>query len=358
MNGVIKSHGVILTEQFVARPKISQNSNVMRNTWLLLILLTIISGCADSGSRVNGPSDERPSAVGNYPPPETSDAAAIMAKVQPLRAISSFVDRRVRDSERKYLEWADPKLGPSQNASQPAGLLDLVNARSRIEAAIKLTESRKPEEQLLMELARKLSVSLNTNEPIIDSAAAYYKNNHYRKDGMREGIAMHSKLIKAFSELKSTCAPLLAEIDRLLMIWHKQKLRDASDQADEIELLVRTMYDKATVAATIAVKTPEAELAAKLEPAATDFENALAKLKKRIESNTNVYGRFFTVLASAQMMQLEVKERLRRFKQNPPFSMDERKQLASPSGWMVPGAPIRTERTFQDLKNVYFELTF
>lgn len=330
----------------------------MRNTWLLLILLTIIAGCADSGSRANSSSDERPSPVGNNPPPDTSAAAAIMAKVQPLRAITSFVDRRVRDSERKYLEWANPKLGPSPSAKQPAGLLDLVNAQSRMEAAIKLSESRKPEEKALINLARKLSESLNTNEPIIDSAAAYYKNNLYRKDGMREGIAMHRKLINAFSELKSDCAPLLAEIDRLLMIWHKQKLNDASNQADEIELLVRTMYDKATVAATVAIETPEAELAAKLEPAATDFENALAKLKKRIESNTNVYGRFFTVLASAQMMQLEVKERLRRFKQNPPFSADERKQLASPSGWMVPGAPIRTERTFQDLKNVYFELTF
>lgn len=291
------------------------------------------------------------------PAAKTFDQAppdAIRAKIDTLRLAAEFYCKRAENAKAKFMWWTtqtehNPDLAP------PSGMLQFSNMVQRVDAAASTCEQLPPVDERLHALAKRFAAAVRSAAPVLDQA------NDAIGAGRQAELrgALKSPVIGALNGIVSGGNPLRERLDELMLIWHEKMLAKSELlPPGSIEFLCRTVFEKARKVKDAAMGADDATSVRALQPAFDNFKKADDALEGASENSQTGFERVKTFLAQSKLFSAEVRARLDRLKMHPPFNASELAQMKSSTGWMVPGAKIRTQISFDELKEIYYSLTF
>ncbi|MBK6535848.1 MAG: DUF3829 domain-containing protein [Deltaproteobacteria bacterium] len=133
------------------------------------------------------------------PPDEQVSAKLDPYITQCLNRFSSSVLR----SRRRYLSWTTAVDGPTGRERNVFGLFQVSGNPADCAAAAQRSAQMQPSLPDVEAAAQRYIAALQTVQPVIEQAHAYYSRNNYRDDQMAQGRAMHAPLMQA-SQFAST----------------------------------------------------------------------------------------------------------------------------------------------------------
>jgi hypothetical protein len=152
--------------------------------------LVCAAGFAGSGCSKKAQGSDEKSGAG----PAGAAAPALGLYVQCFNE----VEHRVHDSWKSYVEWVDPKVGPTGKEKMIDGIRQIDDYQTgkcleNIAQALAAGGTG-----TLVEPTRAYQTALTALLPIVKETKEYYEHKDYKDDGFAKGKQLHAKLIPAF----------------------------------------------------------------------------------------------------------------------------------------------------------------
>lgn len=289
------------------------------------------------------PSAEAPS---SQPSPQ-----AIQAKMNAYIGCYNSVSGRAFDSIDRYSSWVkDMEQGPTGQETLVYGLYSLhdhaiKDCKENVTAAI----AAKPKDAALDNAAQAyLNATLALNEKISE-AEPYYSRENYKDDDFAKGKAMHKPLadaMEAFAEANSVLGQALEAKNDEMMLVQLADVEKAEGKNFNYWMLSTMIHAKSAVN-VLSEDEFDVENAKKRIAA---YEESADKLTAAIKSDDSMeMVKYSTFPMTLDNYRLALKERMRRVRDNTPYSTGEKMNLNPSSGWMVKGSPYKVSHTYNKL---------
>ncbi|MBC8073277.1 MAG: YiiG family protein [Deltaproteobacteria bacterium] len=325
---------------------------------LLLLSLLPLAGCDKLVAAVNDQAQAAAQAAADASTPgggvETEDDKLGTKLDAYIDCINDF-SRSVHDAGDRYLDWVDPKTGPTGKEQNVYGIYQIRDIKTCVDGVTKAADLE-PDDPELEAAGKAFIDTLVAAEAPINEAYKYYDEKNYQDDKWAKAKELHPKIIdgmaafdvadKALRGMVATkndalqerrLATIEADMGKNLM-WHQNKLM----------IIAKHMIEFGDVAV-------EPELAldiAKFEPLLTEFEAALDeadKYSKAHKEETDSVTMYSSFVSEAQEFKKAAKELLRRKRDNTKFTKDDYERMRTgPAEW-VEGSPAKLSHEYNEL---------
>lgn len=278
-------------------------------------------------------------------------AQDLSAKTSAYIECYNAISGRAMYSIDRYRSWVkDMENGPTGKEGIVYGLYELNDyaiddCKTSIPAAV-AAEPKAPELDKAADTYLKATVALN--EKVIE-AERYYSRENYKDDGFAKGKAMHKPLVEAMQAFVAANRELSAQLE---------KQSDAAMRAQLVDIekaegkgfnywMTSTMIEAKAAADLLTQETFDVAKAQKIITAYEDSADKLTDLIKSDDSNERL--RYISLPSSLEDYRKAIKERMRRIRDNQPYSEGEQMMLNPSSGWMVDGSSYKVVSTYNSL---------
>ncbi len=262
------------------------------------------------------------------------------------------ISGRAISSINRYSSWVkDMKKGPTGKERVVYGLYGLhdhiiENCKKNVPTAI----AAEPKQAELDKAADNyLKAMLALNEKIIE-AERYYSRENYKDDNFEKGKKMHKPLVQAMEAF-------MAANDELGKQLEEQNSRAMKAQLVEIEKtagkkveywLLSTVIEAKAAVEVLSQETFDVEKAKKL---ISDYENSADNLIDQLKTNQSAKMHYLSLPMDLDNYRKALKERMRRVRDNTPYSTGDKMNLNPSTGWMVSGSPYKVTDYYNKLIN-------
>ena len=290
------------------------------------------------------------------PEPAPAPAPAPVAQTDPTAKLNVYIDcynntnERAQMAMQRYATWVkDLKVGPTGKERTVYGTYTvgdhfLANCgKPVLEAA-----AEAPALAGLDDAAKAYSAAVQTWGKTLEEADKYYSRENYKDDAMAQGKAMHADFVKNYESFdaasKAFSQALDAENDkrqaaelaavekaegRKFRFWHMSTMAAAKQMVNVIEA---DKFD---------VDTANAKLKA--------FEDAMGGLEAYAKQPGADMPLVYTLNHEMETLLVTAKQRIRRVRDNTPYSAGEKMNLSGSGAWMVDGSPARLIKDYNSL---------
>lgn len=257
---------------------------------------------------------------------------------------------RAIDSINRYQSWVkDMEKGPTGKEKHVYGLYELhdheiAKCKEIVPPAIALQPASESLDKVAQAYLDKL---LALNEKVIE-ANKYYDRENYKDDGFAKGKEMHGPLAAAMKEFLTAEEAFSAALDEENDGALKAQLAEmeAAGQKNLDYWTLSTVIKAKEVSKVMSEETFDVEAAAKLVSA---YEDSADGLNKYASEHKDEWAKADPRDRAAEAFRKAAKERLRRVRDNKPYSKGEQMNLNPSSGWMVEGSSYKLQRYFNEL---------
>lgn len=320
------------------------------------ILLTVTLGCRQL-QKLRGGSTDTENVNADRP-----DGPVLGDETRPTSAKSGLSEKanlyigkcfnaysnRVADSYQRYASWIkDMNVGPTGKESIVYGLYDVSGDGSDCASAVSEAGDMEPDMPETEASAEKFAAALTEVITAIRGVHAYYDQEDYKDDNFQKGREAHTGLVAAFEKFKAANSEFQTEIDDIENeVAQKQLEEYRHDPSKKFAFCVVDFNIKAKKVSNYAGRTEYAQMSAdELQTMNDEIESAIAAMKANVGDNTMASFYF----SSADEFLKASKELMRRIRDKKPFNDFERRQIGTPSGWMVEGSPDKVINKYNDL---------
>jgi hypothetical protein len=273
--------------------------------------------------------------------------------------ISKYVQCYNNSSERghstmqRYTSWCDAEKGPTGKERHIYGLFQLHNLDDCTTAA-KALLTEEPAIPGLDEAAKGYIAALEKLEPAVKNAYEYYDQEDYKDDAMARGKELHGPLMEGFQGFVTADGAFRLQIETVNDKRQLARLEELDkDEARRLQYLhAKLLYEAKTMIRLESVgelKEVNVEELAKQIKSYSETMKQLAEYAATNDDASRNAGVDSFYLGKAKKFQKASKELMRRARDNKPYKTHEKRQIGTPSGWMVRGSPDKAIREYNDL---------
>lgn len=279
-------------------------------------------------------------------------AQDLSAKTNAYIECYNGVSGRAIQSINRYNSWVkDMEAGPTGKEKTVYGLYGLHDhaikaCRDKVPVAI----AAEPKAEALDKAADDyLKAALALNEKI-KKAERYYSRENYKDDDFAKGKEMHKPLVEAMNNFVAANDALGAALDGQsgdAMKLQLAEIEKASGKNFDYWLLSSVIEAKAAVD-VLSQDEFDVDAAKKLISAYEDSADEVADLISANSDDMNLV-KYSTLPMTMDNYRLALKQRMRRVRDNTPYSTGEKQNLNPSSGWMVDGSTYKVTDTYNKL---------
>ncbi|MBS9777826.1 MAG: YiiG family protein [Gammaproteobacteria bacterium] len=271
-----------------------------------------------------------------------SIAQDISAKSNAYIQCYNGISGRAIDSINRYNSWVkDPKAGPTGKERVVYGLYTLndsavKNCKENVTAAI----AAEPKAEALDKAAEEyLKATIALDEKIIE-ADRYYSRENYKDDDFAKGKEMHKPLVAAmdaFIKANDALGKALDDQSSNAMGTQLAEIEKAEGKSFNYWMLF-TMIESKSAVELMSQEKFDVEKAKKL---IASYEEGADKLIDGLKADESLNMKYLSLPMRLDDFRVALKERMRRVRDNTPYSTGEKMNLNPGSGWMVKGSPYK-----------------
>lgn len=266
------------------------------------------------------------------------------------------IDTSARGAYDRYSSWVDMDAGPDAN-----GLVYGVYELSEYSVKDCLEEAQQAVnlEPKLPELDQAASNYIATIQPLNDiltKADQYYTRENYKDDDFAEGRAMHPTLVTAFDKYLAASAAFDAELSAFNKEFQVKRLAEieATEGRNFAYWSLDTTIKAEVLAKTISQESFDMETANQL---LADYEASATELIDYMKSDAEDLPATTTrAESSVEEFLIASKERIRRVRDNTPYTTADMNMINAGSGWMIDGTPDKVVRNYNEFIDVFNHL--
>jgi Protein of unknown function (DUF3829) len=325
---------------------------------LLLLSLMPLVGCDKLVAAVNEQAQAAAAAAADPSNPgggPVTEDDKLGAKLDAYISCINDFSRTVHDAGDRYLDWVDPKTGPTGKEQNVYGIYQIREIKSCVEGVGKAADLE-PDDPELEAAGKAFADTLTAAEVVINEAYKYYDEKNYQDDKWAKAKELHPKILESVTAFDGADKALRALVATKNDALQERQL--ATIEAEQGKNL-RWHQDKLMILSKKLVEAGEVEIepelaldVAKFEPLLTEFEaelevaNKYAKDHKEEFDSVSMYSSF---LSGAEDYKKAAKELLRRKRDNTKFTKDDYERMRTgPAEW-VEGSPAKLSTEYNEL---------
>ncbi len=278
------------------------------------------------------------------PPPEH---VLIDRKTRPLASdcAGRYSERGMRARDR-YLQWVDPRTGPTGRERNVYGVYALPdNDGRRCASAVEESNALPPSMPELQSAAERYSQALAALAPTLARADRYYSLETYRDDDMQEGRTLHTSLmpqLDAFREAALALSRELETADRRVRSLRIEEL--AQDPGRRNEYLIERYQEQAMLTVSLARELRLGD-DRRFHAEGDAFFQAVEELRVRGDALEAMSGNDSYRDAAREMTRVSL-QTMRRVREGEALSRMNAEWIGTHAGWMVEGSPDKMLHTY------------
>jgi hypothetical protein len=333
-------------------------SSPLRALLLAASLSAALIGCGrqdEAAPPASSASGDAPAEVAaKAPPAETAAPASEQgagAKLQGYIECYNQVDEGAHRSIARYASWVkDMKSGPTGSEKVVYGLYATRSDQiAQCQKTFAQTAAMKPALPKLDAAGTGYIAALMAMDKLVVEANTYYDRENYKDDQFAKGRALHAPLAASFEAFKAASSAfsdaLDAENDILLdaRLAEVEKTQGRKLAYFQMSLMSQAKHLSRTVGEeTFDVPKAVQQLAA--------FEKIADEAQAYAKAHAGeVPMNWFTLDSASEDYRKAAKERVRRLRDNVPYSQGEKMMLKPGSAWMVEGSTEKLVKAYNGL---------
>lgn len=275
---------------------------------------------------------------------EASTDALLSAKLDAYVDCINFHGNWTLQSRDRYFSWLkSPEKGPTGREDIVYGLYELrdpADCRARIEASAKLD----PDDAELEAAADAFIDALESARDVVGEAYTYYELGNWQDDGMRQGKALHPRLVAAFAAFAAADTSLRDRVSGLQTEMAERRLARLAEDPDrrDVYIVERLAFDAERMLDHLDDIGAKSFPRERFEAAVTTFESAWQEYDKFAKANPkHPNGAIGDALLAHHAFDLlkSAKSTMRRERQGFRFDEGERMLIEAQAAQMVDGHP-------------------
>ncbi|WP_319924494.1 YiiG family protein [Xenorhabdus littoralis] len=267
----------------------------------------------------------------------------LSAKMQVYIECYNSLDESINRSIVRYASWInDLEKGPIGNERVVYGLYSVrQDSVTDCLDKIKKVAAMKPELKAIDGIAVNYIESSAKLVPEINVLKRYYEQEDYKDDNFAKGKEKHQQLIAAYQEFEPASVAFSQSIEEINDERQITALRymekESGRTLDYYSLAI--LIDAKKINQVIESDTFDtAQAFAMVAELLNKVENALPLVTERKNEGGTSYIGYDSLLREADSYAKVAKERIRRIRDNVPYSDFEKRSLGTASEWMVEGS--------------------
>jgi hypothetical protein len=290
---------------------------------------------------------------------QPAPAAPISDQGKPTPAPSSLTEKinayvgcinrlsaRSYDSRARYFSWVS-KNGPTGRERIIYGVYTIYETTD-CQKDVEKANALEPRDAALEAAASAYVEAVSKLEPLLQEAEDYYSQENYKDDRMAKGKALHPRLVAAWDAFASADKALRGGVDAIndkraverLAEIEQREGRKARYHAEALMIQA-----KRVLRANDQAKPDVAAITAALN----EYE-ATVKALDQLAGEAKIDSFF---ISGAKSYLTSAKQRMRRIRDNVPFSQGDRMMISAGGGEMIEGTPQRLLRDYNQLIDAY-----
>ena len=325
---------------------IALNRVTFLNALLLLCVVCQLGACSKNqeeatvSAKPEATADQAPAPEKAARPDEQTEApSGLDEKLEAYISCYNRVDETAHRSINRYSSWVkDMKAGPSGKESIVYGLYQ-INGETIASCKHAFAAAAKAKPALTLDTAGTTYIdALDALNRVVEEAYPYYDRENYKDDGFAKGKQLHTQLAAQISAFQMASDKFSSEIEnendkRLEAQMNKLE----KEQGRKIAYLeMATMHLSKQLVRLIAADTFPADQAVTSLAAFEKIADETMSFAKT--NNTTLPTSWSSFESSAEDFRKAAKERVRRIRDNVPYSEGEKMMLKPGSAWMVEGS--------------------
>ena len=296
------------------------------------------------------PAAPQPTAAAPAKAPETT--GGLDEKLEIYIDCYNRLDERAHSSIQRYASWVkDMKVGPTGKERVVYGLYEVGPEQKINECRTQFGSAAAMSPSLPLDAAAKEYIdALGKLFVVVAEANTYYDRENYKDDQFAKAKEMHPRLREAMEAFASgsdkMSTAIEAENDKRLEA--KMQRLEKEDGRKLPYLHMATMHEAKLLLRLISKETfPADEAAARLAA----YEKIADELAAVVKAQTHDPAAFNLdrFIDATENFRKAAKERVRRVRDQVPYSTGERAILNAGSDWMVEGSPGKVLKTYNEL---------
>ncbi len=297
--------------------------------------------------------------------PESRALAAAADKMNAYAHCLNRFGKTVRRSERRYLQWVDPKIGPTGKERHVFGLFQIQGTIATCADKVAKVKGASPSMPALEESAEAFVKALRPTKATVDEASAYYKSKAYTDDGFARGKALHPKLMALFDNFAAANRAFGKAFDvqddalTERRIEHERKARGKTIRYHHMVLMQRAKHLIRVAGSASPMDLKDLQVDA-VRSAIGTFQNVLAKARREANAAAKAFRPgmgYRGVHKAGQELLKAAKAMLRRRTDGKVFTGKEL-QLKSGNAKSLVGHPAHVMAKYNDLIGASNRLSF
>jgi len=259
------------------------------------------------------------------------------------------LSERAYESRERYFSWVG-KGGPTGRERIVYGtytISDTAGCRQNVEKVVAL----EPRDAALEAAASAYADAVGKLEPLLKEADDYYSQEDYKDDRMAKGRALHPRLVAAWDAFATADKALRSAVE---VINDRRSLERLAEIERSEGRKARYHVEALMIHAKRVLRaqdTAKPDIAA-ITQALTEYENLVKATEQLSEADgAKQIGSFFR--NNAKSFLTSAKQRMRRIRDNVPYSSGDKMMINAGSGWMIEGTPARLMRDYNQLVEAY-----
>lgn len=285
------------------------------------------------------------------PAPATAPAVDASAKLNVYIDCFNNTQERAHKAWERYTSWVkDVDAGPTGQEKVIYGTYTVSDhALAKCGQPMLDTAAAKPALPELDAAAKAYSETVTAWGKTLVEADKYYARENYKDDAMAQGKALHPELVSRYKAYNEATKALSIQLDvendkrQLVQLAALEKAEGRKFNYWHMS----TMLAAKQLVTLIEADTFDAAAAATKLKAYEDASAGLLAFAK--EPNAQVPNMFTTMPSAYEELLVAAKQRVRRVRDNTPYSTGEKMNISNGSGWMVEGSGDRVIREYNEL---------
>ncbi|WP_052127419.1 YiiG family protein [Enterobacter cancerogenus] len=313
------------------------------------IVCLLLASCDNSDS-----TDHSKKTSSQTRPVRDADTSAASAGTKLNYYVKCFntADGAVRSSAQRYVSWfSDAGIGPTGKEKNINTLGDFTPAElTTCSEAITAAGNVSPSMPELENAAGRYLSALKELQPLMSEAYSYYSQEDYKDDGFEKGKKLHQPLMQSFDNFINVSDEYGKKIDKETSVLYAKQLSEIEKKEGKHV----SYYRLALVTQGKALTTILAHESVDIQRVNKAIENYSALLSASRKATDNESGKpisWSVFLTNADNFLRDCKDRMRRLRDNTPYSRSEKDLMESSDdiGWTVEGSPMKVIRSYNEL---------
>ena len=324
------------------------------------LALAALTACGEKAAPAPAPAPAAapaPTAPPTPPAPKAPPAPRAKAPASESQKLNQYVacyngaDSRAHDAMNRYRRWVqDMKTGPTGKERNVLGVYTVSD--HSVKACAKLPElaDAAPPLPELDQAAKPYAAALAAWAGTLAEADKYYSRQDYKDDKMAKGKAMHADLVKHFEAFDTASKAFSQALDAANDKRQTEQLAELekSEGRKFNYWHIATMMNAKKLTKLISEDTFDVDQASAALKAYEDAAQGLSDFAKQAPKD-ELPMMYSSMGSEVEGFLVAAKQRIRRVRDNVPYSQGEKMNLGGGGGWMVNGSPDALVRKYNDL---------